>query len=49
MCVCYHKVMDGNETPKLSAWMVAEIIKLKKFEDRVALMDKFITKLGEEE
>jgi hypothetical protein len=30
-------------------WMIAEIIKLKKFDDRVEMMNKFIESLEEEE
>ena len=41
--------MNGVKTPQLHAWMVAEIIKLKKFDDRVALMNRFIAHLEEEE
>ncbi len=30
-------------------WMISEIIKLNKFDDRVAMMNKFIETLEEEE
>jgi hypothetical protein len=41
--------MNRKRLPRFPIWVVAEIIRQKKYSERVSLVNKYIREVGEEE